>query len=148
MNPTEITIRVFHLLGAVIALGGGIYTYMVTRRVLPLVPETDRDSVREAVRKRWAGLFMMGLTLLLITGFYNYLMYKAPRHQGQGGYHAVMGVKILLALAVFFIGSALAGRAPAFAKLRENAGLWQLVNITLGTTIIILAGIAHAMPMK
>jgi len=148
MYATEIVIRVFHLLGAVIALGGTIYAFKVTRCVLPLVPEADRDTLREAIRRRWAGLFMMSMTLLLITGFYNYLMIKAPRHEGQGQYHMVMGIKILLAMAVFFIGSALAGRSAAFEKMRANAGFWQIVNITLGVAIIILAGIAHAMPMK
>ena len=83
MNATEIILRVFHLLGAVVALGGAIYGFMVTRRVISLVPESDRDNVREGVRKRWAGLFMMALTLLLVTGFINYLVYKAPRHHGQ-----------------------------------------------------------------
>lgn len=148
MNSTELVIRVFHIFGAVIALGGSIYAFKVIRSVLPLVSDADRDGVREAIRKRWAGLFMMGITLLLVTGLYNYIVYKMPQHKGQSGYHAVMGVKILLAMAIFFIGSALAGRSPAFEKMRTNAGFWQIVNITLGFAILILAGIAHAMPMK
>jgi len=146
MNTNEIVIRLFHLIGAAIALGGGIYAFVMTRRVLPLVAEADRDAVREAMRKRWAGLFMLAITLLLVTGLFNYMVYKLPQHKGHGGYHAVMGIKIMLAMAVFFIGSALVGRSPAFEKLRANAGLWQLVNITLGIIIIALAGIAHAMP--
>lgn len=148
MDGNQIVIRVFHLLGATIALGGGIYTFIVMRRVIPLVPESDRDHVREALRKRWAGLFMLSITLLLLTGLYTYMVYKVPQHKGDGRYHGVMGAKILLAMAIFFIGSALAGRSPAFAKMRANAGFWQIVNITLGFVVIMLAGIAHAMPIK
>lgn len=146
MDGNQIVIRLFHLLGAAIILGGSVYSFFVTRRVLPMVAEADREAIREATRKRWAGLFMLGITLLLVTGLYTYMVYKIPQHKGQGSYHGVMGGKIVLAMVIFFVGSALAGRSPAFARLRANAGLWQLLNITLGIVVIALAGIAHGVP--
>ena len=79
---------------------------------------------------------MIGITLLLVTGFYNYLAgdTKLPR------YHMFMGIKILLAFGVFFIASALTGRSPALEAIRRNRARWMTVLILLASAVVAVAG--------
>ena len=51
-----------------------------------------------------------------------------------------MGMKILLAMAVFFLASALSGRSKALEGIRRNAALWLVINILLAAVIVAIAG--------
>jgi hypothetical protein len=54
-----------------------------------------------------------------------------------------------LALALFFLASAINGRSDALAKFRENLKLWITVNLLLGILIVCIAGqmrMMHAGP--
>ncbi|HUN81041.1 MAG TPA: hypothetical protein VMV81_05960, partial [Phycisphaerae bacterium] len=77
----NIIMRFFHIFAVVMAVGGSIFTAFV---VLPathvLTPET-RDNFYEIARKRSATLVALSIGLLLITGFYNYLMVQMPMHK-------------------------------------------------------------------
>ena len=53
------------------------------------------------------------ILLFIVSGFYNFAR-AIPGHKGDGLYHALLGTKILLALILFAISSALVGRSKAF----------------------------------
>ena len=64
-------------------------------------------------------------------------------------YNILFGIKVVLALAVFFLASAMTGRSEALAKFRENLKLWITVNLLLGILIVCIAGqmrMMHAGP--
>ena len=82
---------------------------------------------------------MIGIMLLLISGFYNYYR-KITTSELDGLYNPMMGIKILLAFGAFFLASALTGRSPALEKFRTNAGKWLLVLIALTATVVAIAG--------
>lgn len=142
----NIVMRFFHIFAVVIAVGGSIFTAFV---VLPathvLTPET-RDNFYEIARKRSAKLVALSIGLLLITGFYNYLVVQMPMHQGQVVYHALMGVKILLAFLVFFIASAVTGKSPAFEKIRATRKRWIRMQILASVAIIAIGAVLRAIP--
>ncbi|MEX0585738.1 MAG: hypothetical protein WD176_03790, partial [Pirellulales bacterium] len=56
-------------------------------------------------------------------------------------YHAVFGTKVLLALAIFFIASALMGKSPALQKIRDNRRFWLTTNVVLAIIVVCLSGI-------
>jgi hypothetical protein len=58
-------------------------------------------------------------------------------------YHAIFGVKFLAALGVFFLVSALVGRSPVFARLRQSGGRWVSLVIALGALIILVSGVLN-----
>ena len=63
-----------------------------------------------AIRARWKKFVHGGIALLILSGAFNY--YRAmPLHKGDGLYHGLIGTKIILALVVFFLASALVGRS-------------------------------------
>jgi uncharacterized membrane protein len=69
-----------------------------------------------------------------------------PAHKGDGIYHMLMGIKILLALAAFFLASVLSGRSPKFENMRRRSGMWNLVLAAILTVIFCIAGylkVAH-----
>jgi hypothetical protein len=88
---------------------------------------------------------MVSALFLIVSGFYNY--FATIRLDRQGTielpryYHAVMGIKILLAFGIFFLASALSGRSPASARLREQGSRWLTVGSLLAIVVVVLAGI-------
>lgn len=152
-NPESIdwpavALRWLHVVAAVIALGGAIFMRQVLMPAAQQLPDEPHRQLRDDVRRRFGRLFLAALVTLMLTGLYNYVMIEVPRHRGQGAYHGLIGGKILLALAVFFLGSALTGRAAAFEGIRRNARAWLGVNILLALAIVLLAGIARALPVR
>jgi hypothetical protein len=79
--------------------------------------------------------------VLLLTGGFNFLRLAMPPKISPMPYHAIFGVKLLAALAVFFIASALAGRAPGFARLRARSRWWLGMLLVLAAIIIALSGV-------
>ncbi|MFQ5425316.1 MAG: hypothetical protein ACE5F9_15230 [Phycisphaerae bacterium] len=147
IDGLSLVLRWLHIVGAVLAVGGAVFARFVLLPAAGELPDAARRTLRDAVRRRYGRLFLIALLILLVTGFANYALYAMPRHHGQGAYHMVMAAKIVLAFGVFFIGSALTGRAPAFEGIRRHASRWLLLNILLGLGIIALAGVARLMPV-
>ena len=59
-----------------------------------------------------------------------------PNHKGDGLYHALVGVKMILALGVFFIASALVGRSKGLAFVREKRVFWLRLLVTVAFVIV------------
>jgi uncharacterized membrane protein len=138
--PADVLSRWIHVGTAIVLVGGTCFMRFV---LLPSARATLSDeahaSLREAVRNRWKRFVHLGIALLLISGFYNYIK-AMPGHKGVPLYHALIGTKILLALAVFFLGSALVGRSPAFAKMREYPRPWLMLILLLSAAIVGISG--------
>ena len=92
------------------------------------------------MRTRWSKVVAGAIGFLLISGIYNYLAttanYTVPRW-----YHAVFGVKFLLALVVFGVASILTGRTPAADAMRRNLRFWLDLNIVLAVAVVCLSGV-------
>lgn len=132
----NILMRVVHVLSAVVLLGGACYVRFVLSPAAAELPDAEHAALRERLMARWKSIVHRGIGLLLITGFYNYLEVTAPQHKGQGIYHMLMGIKILLAFGVFFLAMALAGRSAAFEGLRRNSRLWLSLLIVLAGVVV------------
>ncbi len=137
MMALDFSMRFLHIATAICLVGGSVFVAYVLAPAANISIEQDQhDKLRAAIGQRWKWFVHLGITLFLITGFYNY--YQAiPRHKGDGLYHAFLGTKILLALFVMFIASALAGRSKAFEAMRNRRGLW--LNILVLTAAVVIA---------
>lgn len=137
-----VVFRWAHILAAVIAVGGVLYQRLV---LMPAVTGTLDDETRgrlhDAVTRRWKGLLIACIAVLLISGFWNFFTISLDKAEGVPAYHGLFGVKFLAALAVFFLGSALAGRAPAFARMRERRAYWLGITAALAVLVILISGI-------
>lgn len=139
----ELLSRWVHVGTAIVLLGGSVFMRFVLLPEAAKLPAEQHDQLRLGTVTRWKRFVMAGITLLLVTGFYNYLTRESlpPR------YHMLMGIKILLALGVFFLGSALTGRSAGLAAIRQNARTWLVVLIGLASLVVAIAGyLKIAMP--
>ena len=140
--------RWIHVGTAIVVLGGSVFMRFVLMPAAAQLPDQEHQALRERVLGRWKRFVLVGIVLFLATGFYNYIAVAIPR-VSEGGeaadhaklYHMLMGIKILLAAAVFFLASALVGRSPALEGFRRDRKKWLGITILLAAIVVALAGV-------
>lgn len=142
MIAVEVLSRWIHILSAVALMGGAIFAVVAVIPTLAGVNEETRKQIKAGIRGRWAKVVHLGIALLLASGFYNYLAVAAPKLQAdtKGHYHMLMGIKILIALAVFFFASVLAGKSPKFEAMRQQDRKWLTITLVLAVVVVAIAG--------
>src|SRR5690606_14420955 len=128
--------RWLHVGTAIVLVGGTVFMRYLVMPAAEQLPEAEHDALRQRILGRWKKAVHAGIALFLLSGFYNYMVVTLPAHRGDRLYHPLIGIKILLAFAVFFLASALVGRSKAFDGLRKNAKTWLSVIILLATIIV------------
>ncbi len=141
MDMIPILSRWTHIGTAIVLVGGTCFLRFVLAPAAAQLPEAEHAKLKELVMKKWKMFVHVGIVLFIVSGFYNYLVVQVPKHRGQGGlYHALMGTKILLAFAIFFLASALVGRSKSFDAMRKNAKFWQSIMILMAAAIVGISG--------
>jgi uncharacterized membrane protein len=143
----ELVLRWMHILAATAAVGGTLFARVAFLPAVETLPEDQRRAVHEAARKRWSVVVMIAIAFLLASGFVNFLFFKIKEPDlPKPGYHALFGIKFLVALAVFFLASALTGRGDAYAKIRARRKLWLTVTLGLAILVVFLSNLLRALP--
>jgi uncharacterized membrane protein len=147
-SPFAVTLvmRWVHILSAIAMMGGAIFIGFILRGA---AAESLDDATRQAfiasVRKRWKRAVMLLTTLLLVSGFYNYLMVTRFAHDGEPRYHMMFGIKFLLSLGVFTLAMFLVGSTGLGKKLQANEGTWIGVLLSLALAVVLVAGYMKVM---
>jgi uncharacterized membrane protein len=139
VNPVDVLSRWLHVGTAIILLGGSAYMRFVLMPAATYLTDEEHDKLRKLVGARWKHFVHGGIAILLLTGFYNYFE-ATPAAAFRKQYHMLVGIKILLALGVFFLASALVGRSKAFEGMRAKRGQWLAVILLLGAVIVGISG--------
>ncbi len=140
VSVLDVISRILHVGTAIVLVGGTVFMRFVLMQAAAPMPEAEHDLLRQRLLARWKRFVHGGIALFLLSGFYNY-MQAIPKHKGDGLYHGLIGTKIILAFAVFFIASGLVGRSAAFEKMRQNRKKWLAVLVLLSAVIVSLSGI-------
>ncbi|HIE99915.1 MAG TPA: hypothetical protein EYG03_22700 [Planctomycetes bacterium] len=129
--------------GTAIVLVGGTAFYR-----LAVIPSLEGDSTElvERIRNRWKKVVHLGILIFLISGFYNYFT-MIPKHKGDGPYHALLGVKMMLAMFVFFVASVLAGNRPGTQMFRDDAKKWTGIMLMVAAVIVGISGFVKVRPI-
>lgn len=130
MFVIDLLARWAHVGAAIVLLGGAFFSRFVLMPAASELPEDQHLALKERLRVRWSKIVAGGILLILLSGFYNFAK-GIPVHKGQPLYHALVGTKMLMAFAAFFLASVLTGRSAKFAPLRENARKWLGILIAL-----------------
>jgi uncharacterized membrane protein len=150
MNWLSLTLRWFHLVAAMIVVGGTIFLRFALIGAVVELADEQRKALVERIRSNWAKLVHAAIAFLLISGIWNFVRfvneYKTPEWEAwrlaySALYQFVFGAKFVLALIVFFIASALAGRSNFTRKFRDDAKWWLSVNLVLMLIIVGLSGV-------
>lgn len=137
MINLDLVLRWLHIVSAV-ALGGGLLFlscvwYPSVRRA------GNVEEAFQVFRSPWARMVALCTLISLVTGLWNgvnnILRYDYP----QGGYHALVGIKLLVGLGVFLLAALLAGKTAAAQRMRAKMGSRLNLTVTL-VVILILAG--------
>jgi len=138
--PLALLSRWAHVLSAILLLGGGVFMRFV---LYPAAAKTlggeEHEALRRTIMQSWRRVVHLCILLLLVSGFYNYFVLM-PRHDGHSLYHALFGVKFLLALLVFALLSILVSGRTKPSRLRSKAPFWLSVTLSLGLIIVLIAG--------
>lgn len=132
--------RVVHVGTAITLVGGSVFmAFALMPAAAAKLSDEEHDRLRDGVLGRWKKFVGPGIGLFLISGFYNY-MKAIPFHKGDGLYHGLVGTKMILALAVFFLASALVGKSKGLEGIRKNRAKWLKVLIVLAAIIVCISG--------
>ena len=145
IDYVQLLSRWLHITAAVAAGGGAIFMKFALHPATETLPGDTRAELREAVRSRWAKVVHTAIAVLLLTGLFNFMLI-VKRYDVPKGYHAVFGVKFLLAMAIFFFGSVLVGRGELAKKLRAAAGKWLTVLVVLLLGLLLASSTLKIMP--
>lgn len=127
--------RLFHTTCAATLLGGAVYLRFV---LAPAGAGGDTEDVCFAGRRSaWAACVGVSTALLLVSGLYNFVVIVMSNQDLPSPYHAVFGVKFLLAFVVFAIMALLAGKSQTALRVRANMRLW--LNVALAVTLAVFA---------
>jgi uncharacterized membrane protein len=141
-----VILRWMHILAAITAVGGTIFARVA---LLPAVTGSLSDDARrglmEAIRSRWSKYIAASILLLLVSGLWNFMQMERTYKLGAL-YHALFGIKFLLAFVIFFLASALHGRSGLAQKLRTNLGRWLTVNMVLAILVVCISGVLRGLP--
>jgi hypothetical protein len=131
MAVLTIFMRFLHILSAITLVGGALtWRYAAIPALAPLAADT-RSKVGDAIAAAWRPFVLSAIAGILISGIFNFL-----RKTGlTPAYHAVFGIKILLALHVFAVLFLATGAGNA-KRSRQLTG----VAIS-GVAIVILSAV-------
>jgi uncharacterized membrane protein len=150
MDPLTLILRWAHVLAAIVALGGLLFARFALVPAAEELGSETADRVHAGVRRRWLPWVIGAITLLLASGLTNYILLirrvkDAPELWGgdwmrQTGYHALFGVKFLLAMIVFYLASGLVGRGAGTQWIRDARRQWLSVAVGLGVGVVLISG--------
>jgi uncharacterized membrane protein len=135
----DVLSRIIHVSTAIVLVGGSTFMAFVLLPTAEHLDSSQHEKLRGLINGRWKRFVHVGILLFLITGFYNYFR-QMPFHKGDGLYHALIGTKIILAFGIFFIASALVGRAKAFHGMRVQRAKWLKVIVLMAAVIVAMSG--------
>lgn len=135
----DVVSRVVHVATAITLVGGSVFTLMVLMPAAGTLAEDAHQKLATAVTGRWKKFVHGGVALFLISGLYNYTR-AIPMHKGDGLYHGLLGVKMLMALVVFFLAAAMVGRSPKLETFRVHRAKWLKVLVLLAAVIVSISG--------
>lgn len=140
--PLALASRWAHILAAAVMLGGAVFLRFV---LMPSVTEAfgpeGHAKLRPVLMPRWKRIVHVCIALFLVSGFYNYIVVTAPKHPGDALYHALFGVKFLLALAVFALASMIVSTREKVNPIRRKTPLWLAVTIALAVAVVLIGGV-------
>ena len=107
----DLLFRWIHIFAAIVLVGG---TFFLRFSLVPaLAPQSGelQQTVLGAWRPRWARWVMLSSGVLLLSGLVNAVRIIIRYDFPTSPYHALVAVKLLIALVIFWLSAALAGRS-------------------------------------
>jgi uncharacterized membrane protein len=140
--------RVLHVLGSIILLGGMFYLLMIVApRVGASGSRPNTDAWFGGNRAAWAKWVGIATVVLLVTGLFNFYSIVTTSQIAKS-YHMLGGIKILVALVIFFFAAILAGKTALAERFREKMRFWLTVTMLVGLVIVVIGSVMRSYPRE
>ena len=93
---------------------------------------------------KWVGITTL---LLVATGLFNFIN-NVKTYEIATSYHMLVGLKILVALVVFFLAAVLAGRSMMAERFRTNMRFWLSVCLVAGIITVLIGSVMRTYPRE
>lgn len=136
--------RWIHIISATLAIGVPIFMRFV---LMPIATKTlspeSALQLRQAISARWFKWVNAIIALFILSGLYTFIAVILPLDLGEAKpvYHMIFGFKMILALGIFFLASALAGHAKPFQIFRDKAKVFLGILIAMSLLLVLLSGV-------
>ena len=138
----DLLLRLMHIFAAIFLAGGVFFMWCALVPALGLLGAEDRASLEARIRASWSKVVMTTSGLLLLSGLVNAVRIILANEFPPGSvYHALVAIKLLLALAIFWITATLSGRSEGAEKFRQKMPFWLNVNAILLICLICVASV-------
>jgi putative copper export protein len=116
----------------------------------PRLRQSDSDAGSDpwfaGRRGAWAMWVGIASLLLIATGLWNYLQIIQLNEKMASSYHMLLGIKMLLALVVFFLAAVLAGKSGIAEQLRQKMKLWLGLCLITAVVVVALGSVLRTYP--
>ncbi len=152
-------VRWVHIVTAMLAIGA---PFFVRFALLPAatreLDEATHQKLRAAINARWRIIVYVLITLFILTGLFQFLVpvrvegvlltarWKEFLAPDKRAYHMLFGIKMMAALAIFFLASALAGRTQGLAVIRKKAAVFLSVLLALAAIVVACSNALRYLP--
>lgn len=139
--------RWIHIISASLAIGVPIFLRFVFLPVASAtLPAESMAQLRLAIHARWFKWINILIPLFIASGLYTFITVVLPLNLGEykAAYHMIFGFKMILALGIFFLASALMGKAKAFEIIRIKAKTFSLILVAMLIILVILSGVLRS----
>ena len=149
MDILGLVLRWLHIFSAIGLFGGLIYQRLVLLPAVSPLGEEQRKALCERARPLWSRIVMLSTLFLIVSGLWNFFltrqMFLDAELKLPKLYNMLFGIKFLLALAIFFFASALAGRGRGTQHFRDRPARWLSVCLLLATLVVGISGVLRSM---
>ena len=140
IDPIALVSRWLHIVSAITVVGATIYTRVAVLPAADSISADQRRHLQDTLRSLWNVPVHAAILFLLVSGLYNIYVIET-RYEVPSLYHALFGIKFLLALVIFYIAISLSGRSKTAQRMRENARFWLTLNMLLAITLVCISGV-------
>jgi hypothetical protein len=137
-----LVVRWLHIFCACLAVGGPFFVrYVLIPAAEATLDVESHAKLREAVNRFWRVVVYIVITLFILSGLYTFVFVVMPLNLGRwrAPYHALFGLKMVLALGIFFLASVLPGRMPGFEFIRARSKFYLSVLLVMLFVVLMLA---------
>lgn len=135
--------RVCHTACGATLLGGLIYLRFVLAPGAAGADDTQAALFADR-RRSWALCVAVCSLLLLVSGFYNLVLFMQGYKNLPSLYHPLFGVKFLAALGVMLIAAFLAGKTGIAERMRGKLTKWLNLAIVLALSVFVLGAMLRS----
>ncbi|MFO0946401.1 MAG: hypothetical protein U1D30_10700 [Planctomycetota bacterium] len=145
INYLHLVSRWFHLGSVIVLVGGAVFMRYVLMPSAQKLSDDAHDTMRANVLNIWKKFVHPLVGLIVITGIINVI---AKMKETVVLYHILFTLKLILALYVLFVASALVGRSKGLEPVRKNGAKFLTINIVIAAIIVMISGVLKSLPLK